>query len=69
MTSFQPTDESIGAVFSRSHEERPGLDVRVDAIEPKTGIRALDDCSAEALRVSELECAALEPAVAGVELA
>ena len=62
MTSLKPAHEGVRAVLSRSHEERPRLDVRVDAIEPKTGIRALDDCPAEALRVSELECAALEPA-------
>jgi hypothetical protein len=50
-------------MFSRSDEEWPGLDVRVDAIEPKTGVRVLDDCPAEAPRVSELEGAALEPDV------
>ena len=67
MTSLQPAHEGFRAVFSRSHQERPGLDVRVNAIEPKSGIRTLDDCPAEALRVSEFEGAALEPAVPGGE--
>src|SRR5206468_10339007 len=67
MTPRQAAHERVRTVLSRCHEERPGLDVRVDAVEPETRVRPFDDRPAETLRVSEFECAALERDVAGGE--
>ena len=43
MASLQAPDEGVRTMFSWGYEKRPRLNVRVNAIEPESGIRALDD--------------------------